>query len=150
MNLIQELKEHCHKRRSIRKLIRIFGVRKKEELTHALNEMTDEQVMALVLHWLVWHAEDGHKIELRMFDVEEQKVYAIGLTLMNNGIYVQGIREASELINQIMHDWNVTTTYQTLTIQETKASVTRADVLNSLVNEDALEQCVNELTSDEV
>jgi len=52
------------------------------------------------------HTKNGYEIELRISEPEEQKIYAIGLLLKNNTIYVQCVREAPELIDGTLHYWD--------------------------------------------
>ena len=132
MEILDDLKDCWQRQRSIRKVLRIFGANSKEEITQPLGDMPDEKAMALVLNWLAYHAENEKQIELRMSEPKEQKVYAVGLTLRNSAIYVQYVRDASELLNKTLHFWDFSITYQTLSVKVIESSVERADAIHFL------------------
>jgi len=132
MEMLDDLKDCWKTQRSIRKALRIFGANSKGAIMQPLGKMPVEKAMAMVLNWLAWHGENGQQIELRMPEPKEQKVYAVGLALRNSAIYVQYVRDAPELINKTLHQWDLMTTYQTLTVKEIAGSAERADVLNML------------------
>jgi len=148
MELISDLKEGCQTRRSIRETLRIFGANSKKEITQPLGNMPVEQAMTLVLNWLTLHAKNGHAVELRMFELQEQKAYATGLLLKNNAIYVQYVRDAPELINKILHYWDPSITYQTLSTKEIKNSVEYAYAINNLGDCDESKQGVGDMTNE--
>ena len=58
--------------------------------------------------------------------------YIVGLFLRNSSIYVEYIRDAPELVNKVLHHWNLNNTYQTLSVQAIEDSVERAIILNLL------------------
>ena len=148
MELISNLKEACQTQRSIRKTFRIFGTNSKKEITQPLGNIPAEQAMALMLNWLILHAENGHAVELRMCELKEQKIYAIGSLLKNNGIYVQYVQDVPELINKILHYWDPSVTYQTLSIKEIKNSVEYADAINHIDDCSESKQGVDGMTND--
>jgi len=75
-----------------------------------------------------------------MPEPKEQKVYAVGLALRNSAIYVQYVRDTPELINKTLHQWDLMTTYQPLTVKETADSAEKADVLNMLEVDRAVDE----------
>ena len=147
MKLIRILNEKFHTQCSVRKALRIYWASNNDELTQPLATMPSEQVITLVLNWLTIHAKNGHKIELRISEPEEQKIYASGLLLKHNAIYVQYVYDAPELIGKTLHYWDLPVTCQTLTLKEIQNSVDRANAINLLNDCDALEHCVNNLAT---
>jgi len=60
------------------------------------------------------------------------------------------LREVPELCNNVLHYWNVSATYHTLTMEAIQNSTERAHAINTLKDCDALENCVNHLIADPV
>jgi len=132
MELIETLQEHCQKKCSIKSILKIFVTASKEETTCPLNILTNDKAMALMLNWLAWHGKSKEQIELRIAEPEKQTVYAVGIRLRKNVIYVRYVHNTPELVNKRLHHWYYTSTYQTLSVQDIKDSVENADILNML------------------
>jgi len=132
MELIENLKESCQEQRNIKSTFWIVGVADREETKQPLSDLTDTKAMALVLNWLAWHGENGKQIELRLAEPQEPTVYALGLLLQKNAIYVQYVRNTPELLNKMLHHWYYSITYQILSVQDIKNSVENADIVNML------------------
>jgi len=140
MELINILKEYRGTRRSVRNALRIYGADNDEMLTQPLATMLPNRAIRLVINWLMTNAEAGHQIELRLFEPSEQKIYISNLEMENGGIYVRGMSEKPVLTNEILYIWEPSITYQTLTVEEIKQSVKRADAAKLLNDCGALEQ----------
>jgi len=131
MGLIEDLKASCQTQRSIRTVLRIFGATR-EETRQPLDKLSDEKARALVQNWLAWYGEREKQIELRMVEPKERTVYTVGPSLIKSAIYVRYVRNAPELVNKMLHHWNSTITYKTLSVEDIEDSVKREDILNML------------------
>ena len=103
---------------SLRKALQIFGIETLATLTQPLASMTFERATLLILKWLTTNKHDARFFDPRFQETSTAKFYILGLHFQIRAIYVRYIQENPELQGQMLHHWNPTTTYQSLTIEE--------------------------------
>jgi len=140
MELIRILQEHCGKRRSVRKALRMYGADNDDMFTQPLATMLPNRAIRLVTNWLMINAETGDKVDLRILEPSEQKVYMSDLAVQKTGVYVQRMREVPMSTNEILHIWEPSVNYQTLTLEEIQLSIERAEAAKLLNDCGALEK----------
>jgi len=72
MEVIRILTEKCHMQCRARKALQMYGASNEDMLPQPLATMPSEQVTRLVLKWQMINAKNGHQLELRISESEEQ------------------------------------------------------------------------------
>jgi len=90
------------------------------------------------------NSKNGDTYAVRLRIVTTQTIYAIRLANKSDSIYITKMRDAPELTNKTLHQWDFMTTYPTLIIKEITNSVERANVLNMLEVDRVIDEIVRE------
>jgi len=147
MGLINDLKKCWKLRQSTRNVLKIYGVQMEADIKRPLCTMTNDQVLAQILNWIVWSMDYEENMTIRISETKEQTIYVVELiNVHRKGITVQNMKSVPELFDKMLYHWNSTITYKDLSVKEIKISIECADTLNSF-NDDVLEQNIDELVN---
>jgi len=113
-------------------VLRKYEISNDPEITQSLAEMDFGKATRVVLNWLILNAKNGYDVELSVMVPEERMVYKSRIRMRGGTMFVQQTREAPELIDKVLHQWNDHVNYRTLTSEEIIRSVQRAELTNSL------------------
>jgi len=119
MNLVSALKK-CYKQRiSVRTVLHIYGVTQEENARKPFCTLSNEQVTAQILNWIMWHVKSVEQVDVRMVDKNKQTAYTITLeNIANYGMRVQKVKHAPELFGKLLYHWNTEITYRRLSVKK--------------------------------
>jgi len=138
--LVRGLQQQQKYRRSVRTLLREFGYSNLELNDRNLRDMTNEEVTKKMTKWLLHYSEEGQSYEIR-FKIEKHTVYVTHIAKRQRTWFARHTEERPELFGKALHCWQADATFSALPSAEVQRSVTRADAVN-LLTEDELQEAI--------
>jgi len=96
MSFVKELEHYKKARKSVRKLLNIFGVSAWNVLSMPLRSLSEKEAVAVVFNWITKHLLCGKKIAIRFRDEETKVGYTMWLENRRRVLYVTNLKECKK------------------------------------------------------
>ena len=131
MKFLELLRNYQIERRSIRRLLSGFGVTKWSTFAEPLRNLSEEEVIALLLNWITRNLTVGKSMTLRIRDNTSQDVYEVWLTSDKGCLYVKRLLKRAQLNEQRLYYWPQVMTPNDLTLETIEKSMEMAGCMNA-------------------
>jgi len=114
-----------HRRRSVRRILEAFSVPREKIWHKPLKEVTEEEVTAIILRWILDNLPAEGSVLMRSRD-EDRGVFELQIRKHRRCIYAKNVRQLKNA--KRLYLWRKKVTYNDLTIEEIERSERRAEM----------------------
>ena len=116
-----------HRRSSVRKILQNFSAQRKDIDQKPLKEVTEEEVTAIILRWILDNLPAEGSILMRSRD-DDGDVFELRMHNRRRSIYAKSVRQLKD--TKRLYLWRKKVTYNDLTIEEIEKSISSAEKIN--------------------
>jgi len=131
MDLVDRLKCYEEMELNVRPIFAKFGVTNWQKFSTPLVNLSEVEVMALLMNWVTRVQFKGDIVKIRLRDTTDQEVYEVWMKKSKTGMRITKMKKCEHLKTKVLYAWTPTTTYNNLTRIRLKYSLARADRMNN-------------------
>jgi len=116
---------------SVRQLLNNFGVTRWNTFTEPLRNLSEAEVIALLLNWITRNMPNKELVLLCVRDPDQGDAYNLWLTNDRGCILTRGLLKSAKINEGLLYCWPPSTTPNDLTLEKLQHSIELADQINA-------------------